>query len=199
MSTSDPAALSHLQRDAVLAELLKSHDLPPVVAADHAFRALIRSVVGQQLSVKAARAIATRVAAATGDFEPALLAAADPADLRALGMSWAKVRTVQAVAQAELSGAVDFAKLQNLSDEEVIAALVALPGIGRWTAEMFLMSGLGRPDVFSFGDLGLRRALEKHYPDADHAAVVESWRPYRSHAARLLWRSLDNAPKLSGG
>lgn len=190
----DVEASAHLQQDPVLAELLQQHGHSKVAPAEDAFRALVRSVIGQQLSVKAARAIAGRVAAATQDFEPLRLAELPPEQLRSLGMSWAKVRTVQALAQANLSGQIDFAHLDSLDDEAVITALTVLPGIGRWTAEMFLMSGLGRADVFSFGDLGLRRALERHYPGQDHAALVESWRPYRTHAARLLWRSLDNAP-----
>ncbi len=194
--TSDKPELSHrplmhLQQDPVLAQLLLRHPLAQVKAAESAFQTLVRSIVGQQLSVKVARTISDRVGAATAQFDPAQLAALDPADLRALGMSWSKVRTVQALAAAQLSGQLDVEHLQQLDDEAVITALVQFPGIGRWTAEMFLMSGLGRADVFSFGDLGLRRALERLYPDQDHAAVVARWRPYRTYAARLLWNSLD--------
>lgn len=189
-------AARHLEQDPVLSELLRHYPLPAIVPAADPFAALIRGIIGQQLSVGAARAIAQRVAAATQHFDPARLLLSPPDRLRALGMSWAKVGSVQAAAHAQLSGRLNFAQLSQENDEAVIAALSALPGIGRWTAEMFLMSALSRADVFSLGDLGLKRALERHYPGQDHATRIESWRPYRSHAARLLWQSLDNAPQL---
>lgn len=191
-----PDAHSELARDIVLIPLLGAGPLAHLPPAADPFASLIRSVNGQQLSVKAAAAIAGRLAAATENFSPALIASARPEDLRALGLSWAKVRTVQAIAAAAQSGVIDFAHLAELSDEDVIAALVALPGIGRWTAEMFLIFGLGRPDVFSFGDLALRKALERHYPGLDHAATVRSWSPHRSYAARLLWRTFHVTPAV---
>jgi DNA-3-methyladenine glycosylase II len=189
-----PQAHTDLARDPVLAALLETGPLVHLPPAPDPFASLIRSVNGQQLSVKAAAAIAGRLAAATENFSPALIAAARPEDLRALGLSWAKVRTVQAIAGAAQSGQIDFAHLSSLSDEEVIQALIPLPGIGRWTAEMFLIFGLGRADVFSFGDLALRKALEGHYPGQDHAVIVEAWSPHRSYAARLLWRTFHVTP-----
>ena len=171
------AAQLHLSRDPVLGSLLEAGPLPELRPAPDPFAALIRSVTGQQLSVKAAAAIAARLAGATEQFSPAALASAKPEDLRALGLSWAKVRTVQATAAAQLSGQIDFAELDHLPDEAIIAALLPLPGIGRWTAEMFLLFGLGRPDVFSFGDLALRKALAQHYPGQDHLALTLGWHP----------------------
>ena len=189
-------AHTFLARDPALLPLLAAGPLPPLSPAPDPFASLIRSVNGQQLSVKAASAIAGRVSAASGGFDPAFLSAAAPQSLRDLGLSWAKVRTVQAIAAAQQEGRIDFAHLETLSDEEVIAALTPLPGIGRWTAEMFLIFGLGRPDVFSFGDLALRKALSQQYPAQNHAALVRAWSPHRSYAARLLWRTFHVTPVI---
>ncbi|WP_420594944.1 DNA-3-methyladenine glycosylase family protein [Deinococcus sp.] len=196
MTRSLPAAHTYLAHDPALLPLLSAGPLPDLAPAPDPFASLIRSVNGQQLSVKAAAAIAGRVAAASGDFDPAWLSAAAPDTLRALGLSWAKVRTVQAIAAAQQGGRIDFAHLDTLADEDVIAALTVLPGIGRWTAEMFLIFGLARPDVFSFGDLALRKALERFYPEADQAATVLAWSPHRSYAARLLWRTFHVTPSV---
>ncbi|AWN22278.1 DNA-3-methyladenine glycosidase [Deinococcus irradiatisoli] len=192
-----PPAHHHLAADPVLRPLLEVGPLPELPPAPDPFAALIRSVVGQQLSVKAASAIAARLDAASQGLSPEALLGAEPQALRDLGLSWAKVRTVQAVAAAQLSGQIDFARLSALEDEEVIAALLPLPGIGRWTAEMFLIFGLARPDVFSFGDLALRKALAQRYPAEDHLAAVQRWQPHRSYAARLLWRSFHATPQIA--
>lgn len=186
-----------LARDPVLIPLLAAGPLPELRPAADPFASLIRSVTGQQLSVKAASAINGRLAAATQDFAPAALLSAQPQSLRDLGLSWAKVRTVQAIAAAASSGQIDFAELAAQGDEAVIQALLPLPGIGRWTAEMFLIFGLGRPDVFSFGDLALRKALDLYYPGQDHAIIVLGWQPHRSSAARLLWRTFHVTPVIT--
>jgi len=182
----DPAHL-HLSRDPVMAALIEQHGpLVALLPAPDPFTALVRAVLGQQLSVKAAASIALRLEAAT-EFSPAHILALDPGDLRGLGLSWAKVRTVRAIADAALSGQIDFDHLTTLPDEEVISALLPLPGIGRWTGEMFLMFSLARPDVFSLGDLGLRRGLERFYPGQPVADVLARWSPYQTLAARYLW------------
>lgn len=181
-------ALAWLARDPVLAQLLPS--LPPLAVltpTPDPFGMLVRSVVGQQLSVRAAASIHARVEAALGGVSPQTLLAAPPERLRALGLSWAKVRTVQALAGAAAGGQVDFAHLAALPDEAVVAALTPLPGIGRWTAEMFLMFALARPDVFSFGDLVLRQELARLYPGAVQREVPPRWAPHRTLAARVLW------------
>ncbi|WP_188962414.1 DNA-3-methyladenine glycosylase family protein [Deinococcus aquiradiocola] len=176
--------------------------LEPLRPSPDPFAALVRAVLGQQLSVRAASAIAARLEAALGvpdagsagvwppDAAGRVLALS-PDALRALGLSWAKVRTVRALAEAAVEGSVEFAHLAGLDDEAVIAALLPLPGIGRWTAEMFLMFSLARPDVFSHGDLGLRRGLEQFYPGADPLAVVAAWSPQRTLGARYLWLARD--------
>ena len=177
----------HLARDPVMAGLIASHGpLAPLPPAPDPFAALVRAVLGQQLSVKAASSIALRLETATA-YGPAQLLTLPPEDLRALGLSGAKVKTVRALSEAALTGQIDFARLGTLADEEVIAALIPLPGIGRWTAEMFLMFSLARPDVFSVLDLGLRRGLQHFYAGQDAALVTLSWSLQRTLAARYLW------------
>ncbi|THF69064.1 DNA-3-methyladenine glycosylase 2 family protein [Deinococcus sp. Arct2-2] len=201
--TDHAAALVHLSRDSLLAQVIAQvGDLPVLAPTSDPFGTLIRSVNGQQLSVKAAASIHGRLVAALGqaalgepDAEtgvpatvtPEALLAAEGETLRSFGLSWAKVRTVQALAAAALDGRVDFAHLSTLPDEAVISALIPLPGIGRWTVEMFLMFALARPDVFSMGDLALRQGLTRLHPQTPPAEVLESWAPYRTLAARYVW------------
>jgi len=163
----------------------------------------VRSIVGQQLSVVAARAIWRRLLEHFGGRPPAPaeLLAADPDEMRlAAGLSRAKTASLRSLAEHVVSGELALERLDDLPDEEVMAELVAVKGIGEWSAHMFLMFQLERPDVLATGDLGIRRAVERAYglaalpAPADVAAVGERWRPYRSIACRILWRSLDNAP-----
>ena len=165
------------------------------------YEGLLRAIVGQQLSVKAAATIWARfVAHFDGVPEPEALLAASFEDLRGLGLSGRKVGYVQGVAEAARGGQLE--GLDALDDATVRDRLVALKGVGVWTAEILLMSALRRPDVFPAGDLGLRRAMERLYqPDAEGkaleawcAAYAVRWAPHRSAAARLLWAWLDNAP-----
>lgn len=186
--TDHADALAHLARDPVMAEVIgRCGDLPVLVPTPDPFGRLVRSVAGQQLSVRAAATIHGRLTALLGEVTPEAVAGATGEDLRGAGLSWAKVRTVQAAATAALSGQIDFAHLSEQPDEVVMAELVALPGIGRWTAEMFLMFALARPDVFSIGDLSLRQGLARLYPGETWEAVTAHWSPYRTLAARYLW------------
>ena len=165
------------------------------------FVALARAIVGQQLSTRAARSIWERIEATLGG-EPsgAAVTASDPKELRAAGLSNSKVAYLRALAEHVESGELDLAGLSELADEDVIAALIEVKGIGRWTAEMFLIFHLGRPDVMSAGDLGIRRAIELAYGleelpgPTDLERIAEPWRPHRTLACLYLWRSLDNAP-----
>jgi DNA-3-methyladenine glycosylase II len=169
---------------------------------DH-YGALVRSITGQQLSVLAARAIYGRLTARFGGRPPTPeeILADDPEELRAAaGLSRAKVSYLRSLAEHVLSGELDLARLDQLPDEEVIAELLAVKGVGLWTAQMFLMFHLDRPDVLPVGDLGIRRAIELAYgldalPDAATIErIAESWRPHRTLACRYLWRSLQNEP-----
>ena len=164
----------------------------------------MRSITGQQLSVSAARAIYGRLTARFADRPPTPqeLLADDPEELRAAaGLSRAKVSYLRSLAEHVIAGELELERLDELEDEQVIAELVAVKGIGLWTAQMFLMFHLERPDVLPVGDLGIRRAIERAYkldglPDAPAMErIAEPWRPHQTLACRYLWRSLQNEPQ----
>lgn len=170
--------------------------------SDH-YGALVRTIVGQQLSVNAARAIYGRLTEHFGGHapSPAEILAADPESMRAAaGLSRAKVGFLRSLAEHVIGGELELERLDELSDEDVTAELVAVKGLGPWSADMFLMFHLERPDVVAVGDLGIRRAIERAYgldalPDAATVErIAEPWRPYRTLACRYLWRSLSNEP-----
>lgn len=154
----------------------------------------------EKLSVKAAATIESRVLAITGGMlTPEGILAAEPEALRACGLSNAKVRYVRALAERVYAGTMDFdAIVAELDNEVVIKALVELPGIGRWTAEMFQIFGLRCLDVLSLGDVGLQRAIRQHFGEAGTlVALGPRWRPYRSIASWYLWQSLNAVPAAS--
>jgi DNA-3-methyladenine glycosylase II len=167
-----------------------------------AYGALLRAIVGQQLSTKAARTIYGRILDLFGGSTPSpeQLLDADEADLRAAGLSGRKVEYVRDLASHVLAGELELDRLDELSDEEAIEEIVAVRGLGVWTAEMFLLFHLERPDVLSGGDLGIRKAVQVEY-DLDEMPtparvleIGEPWRPHRSLASLYLWESLANAP-----
>jgi DNA-3-methyladenine glycosylase II len=166
------------------------------------YGALLRSIVGQQLSVKAARSIYNRLTDQFGGTTPSpqALLGAHPDTLRGAGLSRAKVNYLRSLAEHVLSGELELDRLEDLGDEEVEREVTAVKGLGTWTAHMFLIFHLGRPDVLPVGDLGVRRAVERAYgleelPSAEELERLgERWAPYRSLAALYLWESLDNAP-----
>jgi DNA-3-methyladenine glycosylase II len=169
---------------------------------DH-YGALVRSIVGQQLSTKAARAIYGRLSDRFGGRAPTPteVLAEDPEELRAAaGLSRAKVGFLRSLAEHVLDGSLELERLDELPDDDVIAELVAVKGLGAWTAHMFLMFHLGRPDVLAVGDLGIRRAVMLRYGlaelpgPAELEALGERWRPHRTLACLYLWRSLDAVP-----
>jgi len=173
-----------------------------VPAGDH-YGALVRAIVGQQLSTKAARTIFGRLTERFGGRTPTPqeILAEDPDELRtAVGLSRAKAGYLRSLAEHVRSGELELERLEELPDEAVIAELVAVKGLGVWTAHMFLMFHLARPDVLPVGDLGIRRAVERAYalaalPDAEELTrIAEPWRPHRTLACRYLWRSLDAVP-----
>ena len=193
--------------DDVMAGLIDEHG-----ALDHdrrrrgrpndAYGALLRSIVGQQLSTKAARTIYERLTEIFGGRTPTPreLLEADPELIREAGLSRAKVSYLRDLAEHVEDGELDLQALPELADEEVSAQLTAIKGLGQWTVDMFLIFHLGRPDVLPVGDLGIRRAVQVQYglkelPDAQKLAeIAEPWRPWRSLACLYLWTSLDNAP-----
>jgi len=169
---------------------------------DH-YGALVRTIVGQQLSTRAARAIYDRLTQRFGGRAPTPeeILADDPEELRtSVGLSHAKVRYLRSLAEHVLDGSLELGKLGRLSDDEVTARLTAVSGIGRWSADMFLMFHLQRPDVLPVGDLGIRKAFQALYglpalPEAgEMERIAEPWRPHRSLACLFLWRSVSAAP-----
>jgi DNA-3-methyladenine glycosylase II len=187
----------------VLAALIRKHGACGLAAAqrsDH-FSALVRAITGQQLSTKAAATIYGRLAALMpAGVTPDSLTALTDDQLRGVGMSRQKGAYFRDLCEKVLSGALPLDSLEEMTDDEVIAALTQVKGIGRWSAEMFLMFRLHRPDVLPVGDLGIVNAVKNVYglrkkPTPDRIRKIgESWRPYRSVASWYLWRSLDNEP-----
>ena len=169
---------------------------------DH-YGALVRSIVGQQLSTKAARSIYGRLTERFGGRTPtpAEVLADDPDELKAAaGLSRAKVSFLRSLAEHVIEGSLELERLDDLPDEQVIVELVAVKGLGTWSAHMFLMFHLGRPDVLPTGDLGIRRAVMNRYslrklPDPKRLEkIAMPWIPHRTLACRFLWRSLDATP-----
>ena len=201
---ADPVAREFLRAaDPVLARIIAArpdfrprawtNDLPAL----DAFSTLIFQVIGQQLSVRATRTILGRLEQVFGGRlpTPAEMLAADPYAVRSSGMSTRKAATLRAVAQRFVDGQLSDARLSAMSDEDVLAALTSIPGIGPWTAHGFLLVALDRPDVFLTGDVALRRALESAYgfdhppTDDEMLQLAERWRPYRSLAVSYLFAS----------
>jgi DNA-3-methyladenine glycosylase II len=201
------AADAHLAKDPVMAGLINDFGGPlPEESRSRptdVYSALLRSITGQQLSVKAAQAIYGRLIERFGGRPPTpeQLLADDPDAMRAAaGLSRAKVVALRSLAEHLLAGELQLANLEAQSDEEVMRDLVAVKGIGEWTAHMFLMFTLHRPDVLPTGDLGVRNAVQRAYgleappKPAEMQALAEPWRPYRTRACLYLWRSLANQP-----
>lgn len=167
-----------------------------------AYGALLRAIVGQQLSTKAARTIYLRVVDLFGGATPTpeQLLEAKEEDLRGCGLSGRKTEYVRDLASHVIDGELELDRLEELGDEEVIEEIVAVRGLGRWTAEMFLIFHLQRPDVLSGGDLGIRKAVQVEYglkempPPTRVLEIGEPWRPYRSLASLYLWESLAAVP-----
>lgn len=189
------------KKDKRLAKIIEGTELAPIDIHKDYFRELTESIIGQQLSVKAADTILKRFYLLIGGpITPEKVINLDQEKIRDAGISYQKISYIKDLARKFKDKQIEFEKFDKLTDEKIIEELIAVRGIGRWTAEMFLIFGLGRPDVFSYGDLGLRRAIEKLYKidelsEIEAIKISEKWKPYRSVACRYLWKSLDNAPK----
>jgi DNA-3-methyladenine glycosylase II len=202
-------AIAHLRAaDPVLRELIDEIGVDSLGdrrigrPRDH-YGALVRTIVGQQLSTRAARAIYERLTERFGGRAPTPeeILADEPDVLRtSVGLSHAKVRYLRSLAEHVLDGSLELGTLGRLSDDEVTARLTAINGIGPWSADIFLMFHLQRPDVLPVGDLGIRKAFQVAYglaelPDAPvMERIAEPWRPYRTVACLFLWRSLSAVP-----
>lgn len=186
------------QVDRVMARLVKRYSLRPIRITQNPMRELIESIISQQLSVKAADAITKRFYKLFGGKMPSAkrIIATSTARIRTCGISGSKTQYIKNVARAFLKGHLNRKLLMRMTDEEVRERIISIKGVGPWTAEMFLIFALGRPDIFSSGDVGLQNAIRKLYGKNPTPALMKrlssAWVPYRSYACRYLWKSLDN-------
>jgi DNA-3-methyladenine glycosylase II len=193
-----------MRRDPVMRDLMRRYGACGLADAQHTdpYKALVRAIISQQLSSRAAATIARRFEELFGGRFPSPAAVLVMPDdrLRSVGLSGMKVSFVRDLARRVHDGSLHLDSLERMSDDEVIAELTQVKGIGRWTAEMFLMFRLHRPDVLPLGDLGIVNAMKRAYglrktPTPDRMTrIAEAWRPYRSVACWYLWASLDNEP-----
>jgi DNA-3-methyladenine glycosylase II len=202
----DEAARALASRDVVMARLVADHPGIHVVRRGDPFTTLARAIVGQQISVKAAQTIWDRLVVATSGtgtpvhLDPARVSRTRTTTLRRVGLSENKALYIRDLARHFVSGALDPREWQALDDEDLILRLTAVHGIGRWTAEMFLMFHELRPDVLPVADIGLQKAVAMHYhggtriPIAELREFAAMWSPWRSVATWYLWRSLDPIP-----
>jgi DNA-3-methyladenine glycosylase II len=197
-------ARRHLaRRDATLKTVIRAIGPCTLTCNSDHFGVLARSIIAQQISSKAAIAIGNRLVKALGrrGLRPGSILDADDQTLRGAGLSVNKMLALRDLADKCAAGAVPLKKLRELSDEEVIEALIPVRGIGRWTAEMFLIFSLGRNDVLPVDDYGLRAGVVKHYglkelpKKAALTELAEPWRPFRSIATWFIWRSLSGVPQ----
>jgi DNA-3-methyladenine glycosylase II len=191
----------HLSRkDQVMKQLIRLVGPCTLQHDPDGFGVLVRSIVSQQISTKAAKSIMARIQALQ-PIEPAALLKQKPDKLRAAGLSANKLRALLDLSQKVREGSLNLKDLPDLDDEEAIARLLPVYGIGRWTAEMYLIFSLGRLDVLPLSDLGLRAGMQKQYQLEDRPAagqlteLAEPWRPYRSIATWYIWRSFGAVPQ----
>jgi len=186
--------------DPVLAGLIGKHRALTIGSRGDAFQTLARAIVGQQISVKAAQSVWNRFTALVETVSPEIVADFDPAVLRTAGLSVRKSEYVRDLARHFADGSIDVADWPDLPDETLIEQLVAVRGIGRWTAEMYLIFNLARPDVLPVGDLGLQRAMSLSYnrgralTERRMQSIARVWAPWRSVATWYMWRSLEPDP-----
>ncbi len=188
------------ERDAVIRTIAaQSHGLTLRSRGD-AFNTLARSIVGQQISVKAAESVWRKLIAAVPAVQPEVIHAHDVSILRACGLSRSKVAYLHDLARHFVEKRLDVRRWEQMTDEELIAELTQVRGIGRWTAEMFLIFYMTRPDVLPVDDIGLQRAMSLHYNHGRPVSklkmnsIARRWLPWRSVATWYMWRSLDPVP-----
>jgi DNA-3-methyladenine glycosylase II len=196
----DRAKRALARKDSIMAAIIRSRPKVFLARRGEPFLTLARAIVGQQISVKAAQSVWDRVVTCAGAVTPEGILLKKPAELRACGLSDRKTEYIVDLARRFADGLVHPYRWPEMSDEEIVADLVQVRGIGRWTAEMFLIFNLLRPDVFPLDDLGLQKAIRLHYfrgrvgTLARMRRLGESWQPWRSVATWYLWRSLDPLP-----
>ena len=187
-------------RDEVMGRLVQRFDDIALKSRGNAFSTLARSIVGQQISVKAAESVWQKVIAAIPEITPHTISSAGEDLLRACGLSFRKIIYLKDLSRHFHEGVLDVAGWDAMSDEALITQLVQVKGIGRWTAEMFLIFHMLRPDVLPLDDIGLQRAISQHYFESQPVdkktiqQLAKTWQPWRSVATWYLWRSLDPLP-----
>lgn len=193
--TADRGSADPLADDPVLGPLVERHGRLEVEPAEDPFRRLVTAIVNQQLSTESAAAIRERLFERFG-ITPAGILDAEPSSLREVGLSARKVEYLRSVAEAFRRGELAPSALEELSDEEVLERLTSIRGVGTWTGKIFLMFGLGRPDVFPVEDLGIRKGMRALFGELDRGEMVERaerWRPHRSRASLYVWRAKREA------
>jgi DNA-3-methyladenine glycosylase II len=196
----DRAKRALARRDIVMKAVIRSRPGVYLVRRGEPFLTLARAICGQQISVKAAQSVWDRVVLCCSEITPERVLAVERKKLRACGLSDRKTEYIADLAQHFADGSIHVHRWPAMSDEEIIAELVQVRGIGRWTAEMFLIFNLLRPDVFPLDDLGLQKGIRVSYFRGRKVSLArmrklgESWRPWRSVATWYLWRSLDPVP-----
>ena len=201
MPTAHHKKIAHLKKsDPILKIIIEGIKLREITVKRGPFEALVEAIVSQQLSIKAADTIFNRFVTLTPGKKfptPREIIKMPTEKMRTCGLSGMKVSYIKDLAKKTLDGTLDFKHMDTMSDEEVVEHLVSVKGIGRWTAEMFLIFSLQRDNIFSYGDLGLRNALQRIYKmkkpptPAQAEKITAKWKPYRSLGSRYLWASID--------
>lgn len=199
MNTGEKAAEFLKKADSTLANVIEKVGILETRKSTNYFVSLIESIVSQQLSVKVADVIYARFENLFPEkhITPENVLEIDKEVMRNVGMSYGKITYVQSLARHVIDSPLLFEKFDEMADEDIVAELIKVKGIGQWTAEMFLIFTMGREDVFSYGDLGLKNALRNLYGFTDRPTleeaneITEQWRPYRSYGSRYLWKSLE--------
>jgi DNA-3-methyladenine glycosylase II len=196
----DEACTDLMKRDKVLRRLITKFRDTGIISRGDPFLTLVRSIIGQQISVAAAQAVWNRVEVLLKRVTPKNILAMDDQRLRECGLSYRKIEYVKDLSRHFLKQGLAKANWQTLDDETVIRDLTAVRGIGQWTAEMFLIFNLKRPDILPLDDIGLLRAISLNYFSGEKVTrsqareVAENWAPYRTVATWYLWRSIDPIP-----
>jgi DNA-3-methyladenine glycosylase II len=196
----DRAKRALARRDPVMGAIMRRHPRVHLAPRGEPFLTLARAIVGQQISVRAAQSVWERVLACVGEVTPGNILAKKRPELRACGLSDRKVEYIADLARHFADGAIHVQRWRDMDDDAIVAELVAVRGIGRWTAEMFLIFNLLRPDVLPLDDLGLQKGIRLAYfrnrqvSPRTMMRLGETWRPWRSVATWYLWRSLDPVP-----
>jgi DNA-3-methyladenine glycosylase II len=196
----DRAKRALAKKDPIMAGIMRAHPKVFLMPRGEPFFTLARAIVGQQISVKAAQAVWDRLVLCCGTMEPRTILAKKRPELRACGLSDRKTEYIADLAQHFADGKIHVHRWPEMEDEAIIAELVEVRGIGRWTAEMFLIFSLLRSDVFPLDDLGVQKGIRLAYFKGRKVSLrtmkrlAETWRPWRSVASWYLWRSLDPVP-----